>query len=145
MAEKIAKGTPIYMIAILIVCILLVVVGFVMPPVGEIHGSVLTAIGELGGLGIITDFVTKLPAIIRAGGKATIQHGDTTIEVGARKKDFGGIDADSGQLTLEGAGDRIVWQGGQIARIDAEHGKRCADVGFPSTVCCFQLSGKNLR
>ena len=91
MAEIIAKGTPIYMIAILIVCILLVVVGFVMPPVGEIHGSVLTAIGELGGLGIITDFVTKLPAIIRAGGKATIQHGDTTIEVGARKKDFGGF------------------------------------------------------
>lgn len=91
MAEKIAKGTPIYMIAILIVCILLVVVGFVMPPVGEIHGSVLTAIGELGGLGIITDFVTKLPAIIRAGGKATIQHGDTTIEVGARKHGYDGF------------------------------------------------------
>jgi hypothetical protein len=87
MAEKIVNGTPIYMVAIMIVCILLVVVGFIMPPIGEIHGSVLTAIGELGGLGVITDFVTKLPAIIRAGGKATITHGDTHIEVGARKKD----------------------------------------------------------
>jgi hypothetical protein len=91
MAEKIVNGTPIYMVAIMIVCILLVVVGFIMPPIGEIHGSVLTAIGELGGLGVITDFVTKLPAIIRAGGKATITHGDTHIEVGARKKDFGGF------------------------------------------------------
>lgn len=87
MAEKIVNGTPIYMVAIMIVCILLVVVGFIMPPIGEIHGSVLTAIGELGGLGVITDFVTKLPAIIRAGGKATITHGETHIEVGARKKD----------------------------------------------------------
>lgn len=91
MAEKIVNGTPLYMVAIMIVCILLVVVGFIMPPIGEIHGSVLTAIGELGGLGVITDFVTKLPAIIRAGGKATITHGDTHIEVGARKKDFGGF------------------------------------------------------
>lgn len=91
MAEKIVNGTPLYMVAIMIVCILLVVTGFVLPPTGEIHGSVLKAIGELGGIGVITDFVTKLPAIIRAGGKATITHGDTHIEVGARKHDgFGG-------------------------------------------------------
>ena len=91
MAEKIVNGTPIYMVAIMIVCILLVVIGFVLPPTGEIHGSVLKAIGELGGIGVVTDFVTKLPAIIRAGGKATITHGDTHIEVGARKKEFGGF------------------------------------------------------
>ena len=57
MAELIIKGTPVWMFIIMLVCILLVV------------------------------FVEKLPAIIKLGAKAKIQHGDTTIEVGARKKD----------------------------------------------------------
>ena len=91
MAEIIAKGTPLYMYAIMLVSIILVVCGFVLPPLGVIDGSVLSAIGELMGFGLLIDFVQKLPAIIRAGGKAKFQHGETTIEVGARKKDFGGF------------------------------------------------------
>lgn len=91
MAEIIAKGTPLYMYAIMLVCVILVVCGFVLPPLGVIDGSVLSAIGELMGFGLLVDFAQKLPAIIRAGAKAKFQHGDTTIEVGARKHDFGGF------------------------------------------------------
>lgn len=91
MAELIIKGTPVWMFFIMLVCILLVVVGFALPPTAVIDGSVLTAVGELMGFGLLVDFVQKLPAIIRAGGKAKFQHGETTIEVGARKHDgFGG-------------------------------------------------------
>ena len=87
MAELIIKGTPVWMFIIMLVCILLVVVGFALPPTAVIDGSVLTAVGELMGFGLLVDFVEKLPAIIKLGAKAKIQHGDTTIEVGARKKD----------------------------------------------------------
>ena len=91
MAELIVKGTPLYMYLIMLVSCILVVCGFVLPPHGVIDGSVLSAIGELMGFGLLVDFVQKLPAIIRAGGKAKFQHGETTIEVGARKHDgFGG-------------------------------------------------------
>lgn len=87
MAELIIKGTPAWMFVIMAVCIILVVVGFVIPPTAVIDGSVLTAVGELMGFGLLIDFIEKLPAIIKLGAKAKIQHGDTTIEVGARKKD----------------------------------------------------------
>lgn len=87
MADLVIKGTPLYMYLIMLVSCLLVVCGFILPPLGVIDGSVLSAIGELMGFGLLVDFVQKLPAIIRAGGKAKFQHGDTTIEVGARKKD----------------------------------------------------------
>ena len=83
----IVKGTPLYMYLIMLVSCLLVVCGFILPPLGVIDGSVLSAIGELMGFGLLVDFVQKLPAIIRAGGKAKFQHGETTIEVGARKHD----------------------------------------------------------
>ena len=53
------------------------------------------------------------------------------------EKNFGRIDADSGQLALEGACDRIVRQSRQIAGIAAEHGKRCADVGLTAAICRF--------
>lgn len=91
MAELIIKGTPAWMFIIMAVCVILVVVGFAMPPTAVIDGSVLTAVGELMGFGLLIDFIEKLPAIIKLGAKAKIQHGDTTIEVGARKKDFGGF------------------------------------------------------
>lgn len=87
MAELIIKGTPAWMFIIMTVCVILVVVGFAMPPTAVIDGSVLTAVGELMGFGLLIDFIEKLPAIIKLGAKAKIQHGDTTIEVGARKKD----------------------------------------------------------
>lgn len=91
MAELIVKGTPLYMYLIMLVSCILVVCGFVLPPLGVIDGSVLSAIGELMGFGLLVDFAQKLPAIIRAGAKAKFQHGDTVLEVGARKHDgFGG-------------------------------------------------------
>ena len=105
MAEVIIKGTPVWMFIIMAVCILLVVTGFVMPPTAIIDGSVLKAVGELMGFGLLVDFVEKLPAIIRSGAKAKIQHGNTTIEVGARKKGLGRCE--NGLDGLNGSDDNV--------------------------------------
>ena len=62
---------------ITIVAVLLVVVGFILPPTGVIDGSVLTAVGELIGLRA----VCMLPDMIHRGSDVTIQHGNTSVTV----------------------------------------------------------------
>ena len=69
------------------VSIALAIAGFLCPPLGEIHNSVLIVIGELGFLYT----VSKLPAIIKAVAEThtavKIQKGDTNIEVKANNEE----------------------------------------------------------
>lgn len=60
----------------LIVSIGLLITGFLMPPIGEIHNSVITSVGLLFGFGVLA----QLPILIEVAGSAKIQRGDTTIE-----------------------------------------------------------------
>lgn len=61
----------------LIVSVGLFVAGFCVPPMGEIDGSVLKAVGILFGFAV----VAQIPTIIAAAEYAKITHGDTVIEV----------------------------------------------------------------
>lgn len=61
----------------LVTSLVLIGLGFVVPPMGNIDGSVLTAVGELFGfatLAVVADAVHE-------GYDAKVTHGDTTIEV----------------------------------------------------------------
>lgn len=62
--------------ACLIVAIVLIVVGFVLPPKGVIDGSVLTAVGELFGFATLA----QIPALV--GNKnVELKHGQTTLTI----------------------------------------------------------------
>lgn len=61
----------------LVVSILLIVGGFLCPPIGSIDGSVLTAVGLL----LLFSIVEKVPEAIAAGRSVKIQKGDTSVEV----------------------------------------------------------------
>lgn len=58
--------------------LVLIALGFLVPPMGDIHPSVLTAVGELFGfatLAIVADAITF-------GYDAKITHGNTTVQIG---------------------------------------------------------------
>lgn len=57
--------------------IALIVASFFIPPMGIIDGSVLAAVGEIFGWGVLG---TVLKAINKGMG-ATLQHGNTTVTV----------------------------------------------------------------
>lgn len=61
----------------LIVSIILIVGGFVCPPMGVIDGSVLTAVGLL----LLFVVVEKIPKAIRAGKNIWIQSGSASVEI----------------------------------------------------------------
>ena len=57
--------------------LVLIALGFLVPPMGDIHPSVLTAVGELFGfatLAIVADAV-------KFGYDAKITHGNTTVQI----------------------------------------------------------------
>lgn len=63
-----------------VVSVVLAVVGFVLPPTGEIDNSVLICIGELG----FFSTLTKIPDFIKAlknGASIEIGRGDTHIKI----------------------------------------------------------------
>lgn len=62
--------------------IVLIVVGFIIPPMGTIDGSVLTATGELMGFAAIA----QVPALVKRGTDVTLQHGNTSITVNSPDK-----------------------------------------------------------
>lgn len=61
----------------LIAAIGLIIGGFLIPPMGVIDGSVLTAVGEIFGFAALG----TLPSMINDH-TATIQHGNTTLTIG---------------------------------------------------------------
>ena len=63
--------------------LVLIALGFLVPPVGDIHPSVLTAVGELFGfatLAVVAD-------AIKFGYDAKITHGNTTVQIGDGAKE----------------------------------------------------------
>lgn len=60
------------------ISIALVVAGFLVPPTGEIDGSVLTAVGELFGFATLEVVLIA----IRKGVDATLRHGKTEVAIG---------------------------------------------------------------
>lgn len=59
----------------------LIVAGFLVPPMGVIDGSVLTAVGELFAFAALS----QLPYVIAQGKGITLNHGNTSITVGRHK------------------------------------------------------------
>ena len=63
--------------------LVLIALGFLVPPVGDIHPSTLTAVGELFGfatLAVVAD-------AIKFGYDAKITHGNTTVQIGDEVKE----------------------------------------------------------
>ena len=65
----------------LAVSILLIIVGFIVPPTGVIDGSVLTAVGLL----LMFAVIEKIPEAIKAGRSIKVQKGDASLEVTTEK------------------------------------------------------------
>lgn len=70
------KSTILFSIT-LIVSIGLFVGGFLVPPMGVIDGSVLTASGILLGFGVLA----QVPLLVHKGADFTVRHGNTTLTV----------------------------------------------------------------
>ena len=67
-----------------IVSISLIITSFILPPTGSIDPSVLMAVGELFGFGVLF----KLPNMvqsIRDGKSLTVKHGETEFTVSSTK------------------------------------------------------------
>ena len=63
----------------LITSLLLIVGGFITPPIGQIDGSVLTAVGML----VLFATVEKIPEAIKAGRSIKVQKGNFCAEIEA--------------------------------------------------------------
>ena len=68
----------------LVVSILLIVGGFLVPPVGIIDGSVLTAVGLL----LMFSVIEKIPEAIKAGKSVKISKGDSSLEIGSETNEM---------------------------------------------------------
>ena len=60
--QKLVEECPWWYKLVLIFCAVLIVVGIFIPPLGVIDGSILVAIGELGGVAA----VGMLPTIVKS-------------------------------------------------------------------------------
>lgn len=65
----------------LAVSVLLIIGGFLVPPVGIIDGSVLTAVGLL----LMFSVIEKVPEAIKAGRNIKLQKGDFSVEISSDK------------------------------------------------------------
>ena len=66
----------------LFISIALIVGGFLLPPMGIIDGSVLTAVGELLMFGVLAQIPSILDAV-RNGKSFKFQKGDSSVEISA--------------------------------------------------------------
>ena len=65
----------------LIVTLVLMLLGFYLPPTGEISPSVLEAVGWLFGFAALAKLCDTVNVAVKAGYDAKVQHGDTKIEI----------------------------------------------------------------
>lgn len=65
----------------LVISILLIVGGFLVPPVGIIDGSVLTAVGLL----LMFSVIEKISEAIKAGKNIKVQKGDSSVVISANE------------------------------------------------------------
>lgn len=89
--KAIGRGTPLYIRITFIICIILGIVGFILPPTGVIDSSVLHFIAIIIGMGGFIELIYNLPRIIQTGVRAKLQVGGekgVNIEVEKRKKEI---------------------------------------------------------
>ena len=67
-----------------VLSVALIVGGFFCPPIGQIDGSVLSAVGLL----LMFATIDKIPDAIKAGRNLKISKGDFTAEVGAEPNEM---------------------------------------------------------
>lgn len=65
----------------LVISILLIVGGFLVPLVGIIDGSVLTAVGLL----LMFSVIEKIPEAIKVGKNIKVQKGDSSVVISANE------------------------------------------------------------
>lgn len=70
----------------MIVSIGLGIAAFIIPPTAVIDRSILAFIAEITGAAALLTFLTKLPEYIEKGATARFQRGNTSIEVGGKKR-----------------------------------------------------------
>ena len=83
MAEAIKKailGDVVFWVC-LIVALVLMLLGFYLPPMGEISPSVLESVGWLFGFAALAKFCDTVKTAVKAGYDAKVEHGDTKIEI----------------------------------------------------------------
>lgn len=80
--KDIIKCTPIWYQCAIIFCALLILVSFLLPPLGIIDNSVLIAVGELGGMSLLG----FLPGMIKHAKSVKIEKGDTSVEIETKDK-----------------------------------------------------------
>lgn len=83
MAEAIKKailGDVVFWVC-LIVTLVLMLLGFYLPPMGEISPSVLECIGWLFGFAALAKLCDTVNSAIKAGYDAKVEHGETKIEI----------------------------------------------------------------
>ena len=79
-------GMPIGLYIILFLAIGLLVAGFIVPPLGFIDNSVLTAAGMVI-LGTWLLYTTaNIPRFVESGAKIKASYGNASIEIGRRRK-----------------------------------------------------------
>ena len=83
---RILKAVDWYVHLAMIVSIGLGIAAFIIPPTAVIDRSILAFIAEITGSAALLTFLTKLPEYIAAGATAKFQRGNTSIEVGGKKK-----------------------------------------------------------
>ena len=83
---KILKAVDWYVHLAMIVSIGLGIAAFIIPPTAVIDRSVLSFIAEITGAAALLTFLMKLPEYIEKGATGRFQRGNTSIEVGGKKK-----------------------------------------------------------
>lgn len=83
MAEAIKKailGDVVFWVC-LMVTLVLMLLGFYLPPMGEISPSVLQAVGWLFGFAALAKLCDTVNVAVNAGYDAKVHYGDTEIEI----------------------------------------------------------------
>lgn len=68
----------------LAVSVLLIIGGFLIPPVGIVDGSVLTAVGLL----LMFSVIEKIPEAVKASKSVKISKGDSSLEIGSEPNEM---------------------------------------------------------
>jgi len=91
---KIIRAVDWYVHLAMIVSIGLGIAAFCIPPYAVIDRSILAFIAEITGAAALLTFLVKLPEYIEKGATAKFQRGNTSIEVGGKKKRGRDMDPD---------------------------------------------------
>lgn len=87
MVKDCMRGMPIYLYIVLFFAIALIIAGFIVPPMGEIDGSVLQGAGIIIGGAWLLYTTANIPMFLEKGAKIKAQVGNASIEIGRKRKE----------------------------------------------------------